>query len=133
MKRLLSQLKPDCYEDIIAVLALFRPGPLGSGLHETYAKRKHGIEAVEYPHPILEDILNETYGVLIYQEQIMRVAQKMGGFTLNEADTLREAMGKKRPELLPPYESPFLEGSSENGVPPTVAKDVWDMMVKFAD
>jgi len=133
MKRLLSQLKPDCYEDIIAVLALFRPGPLGSGLHETYAKRKHGIEAVEYPHPILEDILNETYGVLIYQEQIMRVAQKMGGFTLNEADTLRKAMGKKRPELLPPYESPFLEGSSENGVPPTVAKDVWDMMVKFAD
>jgi DNA polymerase-3 subunit alpha len=133
MKRLLAQLKPDCYEDIIAVLALFRPGPLRSGFHETYAKRKHGAEPVRYPHPILEDILHETYGVLIYQEQIMRVAQIMGGFSLNEADTLRKAMGKKDSKLMEPYEGPFMDGSEANGVPNLVAKDIWDMMVNFAE
>lgn len=133
MRRLLSQLKPDCYEDIIAVLALFRPGPLGSGLHEIYARRKHGEEEVSFPHPLVEEILQETYGVLIYQEQIMRVAQKMGGFTLNEADGLRKAMGKKKKELMDEYEMPFMDGATKRDVPSNVARSIWDMMVKFAE
>ena len=133
MRRLLSQLKPDCYEDIIAVIALFRPGPLGSGFHETYARRKHGKEKISFPHPLLEEILKETYGVLIYQEQIMRVAQKMGGFTLNEADVLRKAMGKKDKPLMAEYEEPFLGGAKTNEVPEDVARTIWDMMVKFAE
>ena len=133
MRRLLGDLKPDCYEDVIAVLALFRPGPLGSGLHEIYARRKHGLEQVSFPHPLLEEVLKETYGVLIYQEQIMRVAQKMGGFSLNEADTLRKAMGKKKRELMEPFEQPFLDGAGEQGVPEPVAREVWETMVKFAE
>ncbi len=132
MRRLLARLRPDCFEDLIAVLALFRPGPLGSGIHEIYARRKHGEEEVSYPHPLLEEVLKETYGVLIYQEQIMRVAQRMGGFSLDKADTLRKAMGKKKPELLPPFEKPFLDGAAERGVPTRVAREVWEMMTKFA-
>ncbi|RMH02052.1 MAG: DNA polymerase III subunit alpha [Planctomycetota bacterium] len=133
MRRLLAELRPDCFEDLIAVLALFRPGPLGSGLHQTYARRKHGQEQVSYPHPLLEEVLRETYGVLIYQEQIMRVAQKMGGFSLNEADTLRKAMGKKKRELMEPFERPFLAGAAERGVSEETAREVWEMMVKFAE
>lgn len=133
MRRLLAELQPDSFEDLIAVLALFRPGPLGSGLHEIYARRKHAREQVSYPHPLLEEILRETYGVLIYQEQIMRVAQRMAGFTLTEADNLRKAMGKKKRELMERFESPFLEGARQNGVPPSKARQIWDMMVKFAE
>ena len=133
MRKLLAQVKPTHYEDIIAVLALFRPGPLGSGLHETYARRKHGQEAVSFDHPILEDILRETYGVLIYQEQIMRVAQFMGGFSLADADSLRKAMGKKDAKLMGRFEDQFLGGAAEREVPKQVAKSIWDMMVKFAE
>ncbi|MBC8328602.1 MAG: DNA polymerase III subunit alpha, partial [Planctomycetes bacterium] len=133
MRRLLGDLKPDCFEDLIAVLALFRPGPLGSGLHEVYARRKHRLERVSFPHPLLEEVLKETYGVLIYQEQIMRVAQRMGGFTLNEADTLRKAMGKKKRALMEPFELPFLDGAEAREVPRQVAQEVWAMMVKFAE
>ncbi len=133
MRKLLGQIKPTHYEDIIAVLALFRPGPLGSGLHETYARRKHGEEKVSFQHPILEDILKETYGVLIYQEQIMRVAQFMGGFSLADADSLRKAMGKKSAELMAGFEGQFLAGGKERDVPDAVAKEIWDMMVKFAE
>jgi DNA polymerase III subunit alpha len=133
MRRLLANLKPSTYEDIIAVLALYRPGPLGSGLHDVYADRKHGREKVSFPHPLLEEILNETYGVLIYQEQIMRVAQRMGGFTLSEADSLRKAMGKKDAELMGEFEPKFISGSIANEVPDGVAKDIWDMMAKFAE
>lgn len=133
MRRLLSELKPTNYEDIIAVLALFRPGPLGSGLHETYSRRKHGQEAVSYQHPLLEEILKETYGVLIYQEQIMRVAQRLGGFSLSEADSLRKAMGKKKRELMEGFEKQFLDGCTENDVDKKIAKEIWDMMVKFAE
>ena len=133
MRKLLAQIKPTQYEDIIAVLALFRPGPLGSGLHETYARRKNKEEEVSFQHPILEDILTETYGVLIYQEQIMRVAQFMGGFSLGDADSLRKAMGKKSAELMAGFEGQFLEGAAERDVPAAVAKEIWDMMVKFAE
>ncbi len=133
MRRLLADLRPSCFEDIIAVLALFRPGPLGSGLHEIYARRKHGQEEVRYPHPMLEEILRETYGVLIYQEQIMRVAQRMGGFTLAEADSLRKAMGKKVRSLMEGFERQFLDGAIGGGVPEATAREIWKMMVKFAD
>ena len=133
MRKLLVQIKPTQYEDIIAVLALFRPGPLGSGLHETYARRKNKEEKVSFQHPILEDILSETYGVLIYQEQIMRVAQFMGGFSLGDADSLRKAMGKKSAELMAEFEDQFLQGAKERDVPAAVGKEIWDMMVKFAE
>jgi len=133
MRKLLADIKPSCYEDIIAVLALFRPGPLGSGLHTTFALRKHGKEEVSYQHPILEPILSETYGVLIYQEQIMRVAQRMGGFSLADADSLRKAMGKKSLELMEQFEGKFLEGAIERNVPEAVATEIWEMMKKFAE
>ena len=133
MRRLLADIKPTSYDDIVAVLALFRPGPLGSGLHETYARRKHGEEAVSYDHPLLEEILDSTYGVLIYQEQIMRVAQRMGGFSLADADSLRKAMGKKNAKLMSGFEKQFLDGAAQREVPAEVAKDIWDMMVKFAE
>ena len=133
MRRLLANLKPTTFEDIIAVLALYRPGPLGSGLHEIFARRKHGEEEIRYPHPLLEEILQETYGVLIYQEQIMRVAQMMGGFSLSEADSLRKAMGKKDVGLMRKMEPQFLSGASEREVDGPVAKDIWEMMIKFAE
>ncbi len=132
MRNLLSQLKPSCYEDVIAVLALFRPGPLGSGLHEMYARRKHGLEAVVYPHPILEEILKETYGLLIYQEQIMRVSQVMGGFTLAQADSLRKAMGKKIIKMMEAFQDQFISGALERDVPQAVAESVWKTMLEFA-
>ncbi len=133
MRRLLTDIQPSVYEDLVAVLALFRPGPLGSGLHETYARRKHGREPVVILHPLIESVLKETYGVLIYQEQIMRVAQRMGGFSLADADSLRKAMGKKKPELMAKYEDQFLSGAVARSVAPALAKQIWDMMVKFAD
>ncbi|MCH2100710.1 MAG: DNA polymerase III subunit alpha [Planctomycetes bacterium] len=133
MRRLLANLKPSSYEDVVAVLALYRPGPLGSGLHDVYASRKHGREKVRFPHPLLEEILKETYGVLIYQEQIMRVAQRMGGFSLPEADALRKAMGKKDAKLMGEFEPKFLEGAVTAQVPHHIAQDIWDMMAKFAE
>lgn len=133
MRRLLANLKPTTFEDVVAVLALYRPGPLGSGLHEIFARRKHGEEEIRYPHPLLEEILQETYGVLIYQEQIMRVAQKMGGFSLSEADSLRKAMGKKDIKLMRKMEPGFLTGAQERDVDQPVAKDIWEMMIKFAE
>ncbi len=133
MRKLLAEIQPTVYEDIIAVLALFRPGPLGSGLPTTYALRKHGKEEVSYQHPILEPILKETYGVLIYQEQIMRVAQRMGGFTLADADSLRKAMGKKNADLMSQFEGQFLAGAKAQDVPADVALEIWEMMKKFAE
>ncbi len=133
MRRLLADIQPSCYADLVAVLALFRPGPLGSGLHETYARRKHGREPVTHLHPMLEPVLKETYGVLIYQEQIMRVAQRMGGFSLADADSLRKAMGKKKPELMARYASQFVDGAAVRSVARPLAEQIWDMMVKFAE
>ena len=133
MRRLLADIQPSRYEDLVAVLALFRPGPLGSGLHEIYARRKHGREPVQHLHPLLEPVLSETYGVLIYQEQIMRVAQRMGGFSLADADSLRKAMGKKRPEMMAKFEDRFVTGAIAQKVDRALAKQIWDMMVKFAD
>ncbi|MFT7516359.1 MAG: DNA polymerase-3 subunit alpha [Myxococcota bacterium] len=133
MRTLLNNLQPSVYEDIIAVLALYRPGPLGSGLHEVFTRRKHGTEAVSFDHPILEPILKETYGVLIYQEQIMRVAQQMGGFSLADADNLRKAMGKKDPELMDRFKNKFIEGATAQDVDLNISTKIWEMMVKFAE
>lgn len=133
MRKLLADLKPDRFEDVIAVLALFRPGPLGSGLVQTFVDRKHGREEVSYPHPLLEEILAPTYGVLVYQEQVMRIAQRLGGFSLADADSLRKAMGKKIAALMAEFEPPFMEGAAERGVPGPTAKQVWQLMVKFAE
>jgi DNA polymerase-3 subunit alpha len=133
MRALLSNLQPSVYEDIIAVLALYRPGPLGSGLHEIFTRRKHGKEEVCYDHPILEPILKETYGVLIYQEQIMRVAQQMGGFDLGDADNLRKAMGKKKISLMRKFKGKFIDGASAQNVDIAISTKIWKMMVKFAE
>jgi len=133
MRRLLTEVKPSCYEDVIAVLALFRPGPLGAGDNKVYARRKHGQEKVVYDHPLLEPALKETYGVLIYQEQIMRVVQVLGGFSLSEADILRKAMSKKKVGLMAPFKKKFLDGSLHQGVAETTADMIWEKMKKFAD
>lgn len=96
MKELISRLQPDCFEDIIALVALFRPGPLQSGMVDDFIDRKHGRAAVDYPHPDLEPILKPTYGVILYQEQVMQIAQVLANYTLGAADLLRRAMGKKK-------------------------------------
>ncbi|MFQ5748710.1 MAG: DNA polymerase III subunit alpha, partial [Planctomycetota bacterium] len=133
MRRLLTEVKPSCYEDVIAVLALYRPGPLNAGDNKVYARRKHGQEKVVYDHPLLEGALKETYGVLLYQEQIMRVVQILGGFSLSEADILRKAMSKKKRSLMAPYKKKFLDGSLKQGVSAPTANMIWEKMDKFAD
>jgi DNA polymerase-3 subunit alpha len=115
------------------VLALYRPGPLGSGLHEIFTRRKHGVEEVSFDHPILEPILKETYGVPIYQEQIMRVAQQMGGFSLGDADNLRKAMGKKKADLMDKFKGNFIDGATKQNVDLVISTKIWEMMVKFAE
>lgn len=131
MRKLLNRLKPDCFEDIAAVLALYRPGPLESGMVDMFCDRKHGIEKVVYPHESVEKILSGTYGCLVYQEQIMLVSVELGGFSLNDADNLRKAMGKKKPEIMQKFSSQFVEGAVANGCVREVAEEVWDIVIKF--
>ncbi len=133
MKRMLMDMKPSCIEDIIAALALYRPGPLGSGMDKQYINRKHNREPIEYPHPDLEEILKETYGVILYQEQIMKIAQKIAGFTLGQADNLRRAIGKKKPEIMEQMKKLFIEGSVKKGYSESFAKELYEMIEKFAD
>jgi DNA polymerase III subunit alpha len=130
MRKYLKQLKPTDMNDLIAMNALYRPGPMQ--FIPDYIKRKHGKESVKYPHEDLRGILEPTYGIMIYQEQIMMVAQKMGGYTLGEADVLRRIMGKKQPELLPPEEEKFMKQAVEKGYDKETAKDVFDKMALFA-
>jgi DNA polymerase-3 subunit alpha len=132
MRELLQKMKPDVFEDIVAILALYRPGPLGSGMVDSFVNRKHGVEVIEYPHPSLEPILRETYGVMVYQEQIMRISNVLAGFSLEEADTLRKAMGKKKPEVMEKYKGTFVAGAEKNGVERKVAEGIWDTMAFFA-
>jgi len=132
MKDLIRRLKPDHIEDIIALVALFRPGPLESGAVDDYIKRKHGLERVSFPHPDVEDALKSTYGVMLYQEQVMQIAQDLAGFTLGQADLLRRAMGKKKPEEMAKVRAQFMEGSSAHGVDSHVASHIFDLMEKFA-
>jgi DNA polymerase-3 subunit alpha len=133
MKKIVQDLRPSGIEDISSVLALYRPGPLDAGLIPIFIDRKHGREEIKYQHELLRPILNETYGVLVYQEQIMKMAQDLAGYTLGEADLLRRAMGKKKISEMKKHEEKFVDGSAKNGVPEAVARDLFDQMVKFAE
>lgn len=132
MKNLIKRLQPDCFEDIVALVALFRPGPLQSGMVDDFVDRKHGRAEVTYAHPCLEPILNMTYGVIVYQEQVMQIAQVMAGYTLGGADMLRRAMGKKKPEEMAKQRAIFLKGAQENNIEPEIAEATFDLMEKFA-
>jgi len=133
MRRLLVRLKPDCFEDLIAVLALYRPGPLGSGMVDQYIERKHDPSRVSYPHPALEPILKETYGVILYQEQVMQIANVMAGFTLGEADVLRRAMGKKKKDVMEAQKERFVAGCVQRGFDRAKAEEIFDTIAVFAD
>jgi len=132
MKELIHRLQPDCFEEIIALVALFRPGPLQSGMVDDFIDRKHGRAKVEYPHPDLEPILKPTYGVILYQEQVMQIAQVLANYTLGAADMLRRAMGKKKPEEMAQQRAIFTSGAELRGVDAKVATTIFDLMEKFA-
>ncbi len=132
MKELIKRLKPDCFEDIIALVALFRPGPLQSGMVDDFIARKHGHAKIEYPHPDTAAILKSTYGVILYQEQVMLIPQVLAGYTLGGADLLRRAMGKKKPEEMAKQRSVFVDGAAKNDIPENVSGPIFDLMEKFA-
>ncbi|MFD0966038.1 DNA polymerase III subunit alpha [Seminibacterium arietis] len=137
MKDLIKRLKPDCFEDIIALVALFRPGPLQSGMVDNFIRRKHGEEEISYPdaeyqHISLKPILEPTYGIILYQEQVMQIAQVLAGYTLGGADLLRRAMGKKKPEEMAKQRSVFKEGAVKNGIDGDLAMKIFDLVEKFA-
>jgi len=132
MRDLLVRMRPDCFGDIVAVLALHRPGPIQSGMADMYVRRKHGEERVAYPHPSLETLLKDTYGVIVYQEQVMLIAHHMAGFSLNEADSLRKAMGKKKPEVMAKFREKFVEGAAAQGHDRKLADEIFTTMEFFA-
>lgn len=137
MKELIKKLKPDCLEDLIALVALFRPGPLQSGMVDDFINRKHGRAELAYPHPDyqyegLKPVLAPTYGIILYQEQVMQIAQVMGGYTLGQADMLRRAMGKKKPEEMAKQRGGFIEGCANNGIDTELAGNIFDLVEKFA-
>src|SRR6266850_2649090 len=132
MKDILARLKPTRFEDLIALNALYRPGPIKGGLIDDFIKRRHGKIKVAYPHAILEPILKDTYGVIVYQEQVMQIASAMAGYTLGEADILRRAMGKKKKEAMAAERSRFVEGAKRRKIAEKVAGDVFDLMEHFA-
>lgn len=137
MKELIKKLKPDCLEDLIALVALFRPGPLQSGMVDDFINRKHGRAELSYPHPDyqyagLEPVLKPTYGIILYQEQVMQIAQVMAGYTLGGADMLRRAMGKKKPEEMAKQRGGFIEGCASNGIDGELAGNIFDLVEKFA-
>ena len=133
MKELIKRLQPDVFEDIISLVALYRPGPLQSGMVDEFVNRKKGIAKVTYQHPDLEPLLKATYGVIVYQEQVMQIAQVLAGYSLGGADMLRRAMGKKKPEEMAKQRSIFMEGSGKNNVDPTDATEIFDLMELFAE
>jgi DNA polymerase-3 subunit alpha len=133
MKALCRQLKPDCFDDIVALLALYRPGPMAAGLHTEYARRKHGLSPVTVPHPDLAKILQPTYGILVYQEQVLEIAKRIAGFTLGGADLLRRAIGKKKAAEMEAQKTKFLQGCAANGYPDKFAQDLWNLIEGFAD
>ncbi|HEY0191133.1 MAG TPA: DNA polymerase III subunit alpha, partial [Kofleriaceae bacterium] len=131
-REILKKLKPDCLEDIVAAVALYRPGPLEGGMVDDFIDRKHGRKRVEYPHPWLEKVLADTYGVIVYQEQVMQIAQVLGGYSLGGADLLRRAMGKKKPEEMAKQKSLFLDGAKKLEVDSKIADQVFELMAFFA-
>src|SRR6056297_2029856 len=137
MKELIKDLRPDCFEDIVALVALYRPGPLQSGMVENFFNRKHGREAISYPdaqyqHARLKPILEPTYGIILYQEQVMQIAQELAGYTLGEADLLRRAMGKKNPAQMAEQREVFQQGAQSRGVDADLAMKIFDLVEKFA-
>jgi DNA polymerase-3 subunit alpha len=132
MKDLIRRLQPDCFEDVVALVALFRPGPLESGMVDDFINRKHGRARVDYMHPSLEATLKPTYGVIVYQEQVMQIAQIMGSYTLGGADLLRRAMGKKKAEEMAQHRGLFVQGAVKQGVNEALATGIFDLMEKFA-
>ncbi len=133
MRDLLMRLQPERFEDLIALVALFRPGPLGSGMVEDFIQRKRGNRKIQYEIPQLKEILDETYGVILYQEQVMRIAHKLAGFSMAEADVLRKAMGKKLKEQMEAFKNKFIEGAKTNGINPEKAARLFDMMCHFGE
>ncbi len=131
-KELLKKLRPDCFEDIIAAGALYRPGPLEGGMVDDFIKRKHGQVKVTYQHPALEPILKDTYGVIVYQEQVMQISSALAGYSLGQADLLRRAMGKKKKEAMEKEKKRFLEGAGKKGVDLKLADEIFELMSKFA-
>jgi DNA polymerase-3 subunit alpha len=133
MRQIVRDLKPSSLEDISSILALYRPGPLDAGLIPKFINRKHGREAIDFAHAKLEPILQETYGIMVYQEQIMRIAQDLAGYSLGEADLLRRAMGKKKKSEMEKHQGIFVKGSTERGVDPRIAEALFEQMVLFAE
>ena len=131
MRDVMKQIKPDRFEDLIAVISLYRPGPMAN--IPTFINRKHGIEKIEYLHPDLAPILDETYGIMVYQEQVMKIAQVLGGYTLGGADKLRKVMGKKMVAEIPHQREMFTEGATKKGIDPKISGAIFDQMAKFAE
>ena len=121
MRDLIRRLRPDCFDDIVALVALYRPGPLQSGMVEDFIARKNGLKTIEYLLPELEELTAETLGVIVYQDQVLQIAQRMAGYSLGEADLLRRAMGKKKPEEMQKQRKRFIEGSVANDIPDLIA------------
>ena len=132
MRDLLKKLEPERFEDLIALLALYRPGPIGSGMLNDFMKRKHKLVPIKYEHPKLEPVLKETYGIMVYQEQIMQIASLLGGFSLAQADILRKAMGKKIPEVMEKQRSNFIHGCVKNGIKESTATKIFDLIEYFS-
>ena len=133
MRQIVRDLKPSNIEDISSILALYRPGPLDAGLIPKFINRKHGREKIDYEHTILEPILDETYGIMVYQEQIMKIAQDMAGYSLGQADLLRRAMGKKKVSEMQKQREKFIDGAAKNGVKQQIAEELFEQMLKFAE
>ena len=133
MKQVVKDFKPNSLEDISSILALYRPGPLDAGLIPKFINRKNGSEKIDFPHPFIESILTETYGIMVYQEQIMKIAQDLAGYSLGDADLLRRAMGKKKVSEMVKHRNIFINGSLKKGVDKKVANDLFDQMVLFAE
>ncbi len=127
-----KRLKPSCFDDLVAILALYRPGPLDAGMVDRYIERKHGREPVEYLYPTMKDILADTYGIIVYQEQIMQLARTLAGYSLGDADLLRRAMGKKKPEEMAKQEKMFVDGAKRKGIDEKLAKEIFSQMETFA-
>jgi DNA polymerase III subunit alpha len=133
MRDLVKRLGPDSFDEIIALVALFRPGPLQSGMVDDFINRKQGRAQAHYDHPFLEPILSPTYGIILYQEQVMQIAQVLAGYTLGAADLLRRAMGKKKAEEMAQQRTVFIRGAEQKGIEPRLANQIFDLMEKFAD
>jgi DNA polymerase-3 subunit alpha len=133
MRQVVRGLKPSSIEDISSILALYRPGPLDAGLIDKFIERKHDSKKIQYDHRLLEPILKETYGILVYQEQIMKMAQDLAGYSLGQADLLRRAMGKKKVSEMQKHRETFIDGSAKNGVSKSVAEHLFEQMIQFAE